>query len=153
MNDTNDKSGVVDNETRAFIAAALASGLADQPLDINPAFVSLSAVLQHGVPGNVVVRFKADAASTQGNGAVSGGTLASMLDCGVAVAVLSALKPGQTCSTISLAVNMQRGAGVGEFSVEAKVDRLGWRVAYAQAQLFDTDHQLIANATSALLVM
>lgn len=153
MIDTKDASDIEDNQTRAFIAAAVASGLADQPLDINPAFVSLSAVLQHGVPGEVVVRFTADAASTQGNGVVSGGTLASMLDCGIAVAVLSALKPGQTCSTISLAVNMQRGAGVGELRVEAKVDRLGRRVAYAQAQLFNADHQLIANATSALLVL
>lgn len=144
---------LVDNTTRAFIAQAVAAGQRDTPLDINPALAGLSAVLIGGAPGKLDVAFVATEASTQGNGVVGGGTLANMLDSAMAVAVMSQLQPGQACSTISLSVNMQRAAQPGRLVATAEVDRIGARVAFAHAQLFDSDRRLLANATSSLAVL
>lgn len=142
-----------DNPTRALIADAIASARREVALDINPAFAYLETVLEEGAQGAVTVRFTAGPQTAQGNGVVGGGTLANMLDCGLAVAALSALPPGRTCSTISLTVNMLRAASVGKLWVRASVDRAGRSVVFAQAQLLDAEQRLVATATSALAVM
>lgn len=142
-----------DNPTRAFIAEVIASSQRDVALDINPAFSSLECVLEEGTPGCVTMRFTAGPQTAQGNGVVGGGTLANILDCGLAVSALSILAPGQTCSTISLTVNMLRAAGVGTLWVRAKVDRAGRRVVFAQAQLYDSGQRLVATASSSLAVV
>jgi len=142
-----------DNDTRRYIAAAITAGTRNVPLECNPAFVSLGAVLIEGAPGDVVVGFAAGKHTMQGNGAISGGTIAAMLDTAIAVAVLSALQPGEDCSTISLTVNMLRRATIGGLKVQARVDKLGRRVAFAHGQLWNDDQVLIASATSSLAVV
>ena len=144
---------VADNGTRAFIADVIGAGRRSVVLDVNPAFASLSAVLEEGVAGQVAMRFTASESMTQGNGVVGGGALANMLDCGVAVATLSSLTAGQTCSTITLTVNMLRPATAGPLFVEAKVDRVGKRIAFAQAKLFDPERRLVATASSSLAIL
>lgn len=140
-----------DNPTRALVAGAVAEGLSNVPLDANPALVSLDAVLVEGEPGNLRLRFEAPQSSTQGNGVVSGGTLASMLDIAMAMAVLSVLPPGRTCATTSLTVNMISSAQAGSFQARASVDRNGRSVAFARADLYDADGQrLLATASSSL---
>lgn len=146
-------SEILDNETRRFIADAVAGGGRDVALTCNPAFETMGAVLVEGTPGDVLVSFEAGEATAQGNGVVSGGTLAAMLDSAMAVAVLSALKPGQTCSTISLNVNMLRPAMLGRLSVRAGVEKLGGRVAFAHARLLDGAGATVATATSSLAVI
>lgn len=142
-----------DNETRRFIAEAIAAGRHEVPLDCNPAFAAMGAVLVDGTPGEVIVSFEAGEDSAQGNGVVSGGTLAAMLDGAMAVAVLSALKPGQTCSTISLNVNMLRPGKLGRLYVRAEVEKLGGRVAFAHAQLLNEDRATLATGSSSLAVL
>jgi len=142
-----------DNETRRMIASAIAQRERDVALDCNPAFLALDAVLVDGGPGDVLVAFTAGAETTQGNGVVSGGTLANMLDCAIAIAVLSALEPGQTCSTISLTVNMLRPATAGRLYVRAGVEKLGKRVAFAHGQLLGDDRIPLATASSSLAVI
>lgn len=144
---------IADNETRRFIADAVADAARNVRLDVNRAFETLQAVLIQGVPGEVEVGFTIGEESTQGNGVVAGGALASMLDGAMAVAVLSRLQPGQTCATMSLTVNMLSGAQFGDFVVQASVDKLGGRAAFAQARLYSADRRLIANATSSLAVI
>lgn len=142
-----------DNESRRFIAEAIERGARNVPLDCNPAFVALGAVLVEGRPGDVLVAFTAGEDTTQGNGVVSGGTMAAMLDGAMAVAVLSALKPGETCSTISLTVNMLRPGSIGRLHVRAGVEKLGRRVAFAHGQLLSADQAPLASATSSLAIM
>jgi uncharacterized protein (TIGR00369 family) len=143
-----------DNPTRAFVADAVACGRRDLPLGINPALASLSAVLVDSQDGELVVRFTAPLSSTQGNGVVGGGTQASMLDLAMAMAVLSQLEPGTTCATVSLSVNMQSAAQQGHLVAVARVDRIGRQVAFARAELYDSERQrLIANATSSLTLL
>ena len=143
-----------DNPTRAFVADAVACGRRDLPLGINPALASLSAVLVDSKDGELVIRFTAPLSTTQGNGVVAGGTLATMLDLAMAMALLSQLKPGTTCATISLTVNMQSAALQGHLFAVARVDRIGRQVAFARAELYDGERQrLIANGTSSLTIL
>lgn len=144
----------VDNPTRAFVAEAVANGRRHVPLAINPALTNLSAQLVEVRGEELVLRFTAPASTTQGNGVVSGGTLASMLDLAMAMSVLSRTKPGFTCSTISLTVNMQASGHEGHFIAVAGVDRVGRKVAFAHATLYDEGgSRVIANAISSLAVV
>lgn len=143
-----------DNPTRAFVADAVTCGRRDLPLGINPALASLSAMLVDSKNGELVIRFTAPLSTTQGNGVVGGGSLATMLDLAMAMALLSQLKPGTTCATISLAVNMQSAALQGHLFAVARVDRIGRQVAFARAELYDGERQrLIANGTSSLTIL
>lgn len=146
-------SDAIDNPTRAHIAAAIAAGRRDVPLDTNPASVALGAVLSEGKPGELRLRFVAPPQSMQGNGVVGGGTLANMLDLAMAMAVLSVLPPGRTCATINLSVNMMAAAPVGPLVATASVERVGRSVGFARACLFDSSgERLVASGTSALSV-
>ena len=147
-------AGPPDNPTRAFVADAVACGRRDLPLGINPALASLSAVLVDCKDGELVIRFTAPLSTTQGNGVVGGGTQATMLDLAMAMAVLAQLKPGTTCATVSLSVNMQSAAQHGHLFAVARVDRIGRQVAFARAELYDGERQrLIANGTSSLTIL
>lgn len=141
-----------DNETRRVIAEAVEAGRRDVPLDVNPAFRALDTMLVEGVAGDVVLSFTAGEEMVQGNGVVGGGSLAAMLDSAMAVAVLSALKPGQNCATITLTVNMLRAAAPGTLYARAAVEKLGRSVAFVHAQLLDENRTLLATATSSLAI-
>ena len=143
-----------DNPTRAYVAGAVASRRRHVPLEVNPALASLSALLVESGENELVIRFTAPRHATQGNGVVGGGTLANMLDLAMAMSVLSQLKPGYTCATISLTVNMQSAGQEGHFIAVAGVDRVGRQIAFAHARLYDAERsRLIANATSSLAVV
>ena len=142
-----------DNPTRAHVAAAVASGRRGVPLDTNPASVSLGTVLIEGGKGELRLGFVAPPESTQGNGVVSGGTLASMLDLAMAMTVLSTLPAGRNCATVNLSVNMMAPAKAGPLSAVASVERVGRSVAFARATLYDAGgERVVASGTSALSV-
>jgi uncharacterized protein (TIGR00369 family) len=146
-------SELMDNPTRAHVAAAVAAGRRDVLLDTNPASVSLGAVLREGRPGELRLGFVAPPESTQGNGVIAGGTVASMLDLAMAMTVLSVLPPGRTCATINLSVNMMAAAQTGPLVAIASAERVGRTVGFARASLFDASgERLLASATSALSV-
>jgi uncharacterized protein (TIGR00369 family) len=143
-----------DNPTRSYMADAVASRARNIPLEINPALAGLSALLVESGESELVIRFTAPHSATQGNGVVGGGTLANMLDLAMAMGVLSRLKPGSTCATVSLTINMQSAGHQGHFVAVAGVDRVGRQIAFAHAKLFDADRsRLIASGTSSLVVM
>lgn len=145
---------LADNDTRRLVADAVASGQRDVSIAAGcPSLAALEAVLVEGAPGDVLLSFVAGEDATQGNGVVSGGTMANMLDTGMAMAVLSALKPGHTCATISLNVNMLRAGAIGRLFVRAGVEKLGRTVAFAHAQLLDGDKKVLATGSSSLAVI
>lgn len=147
---------VTENPDRVFISTAIAAGQfgdAGIPIDTNAFFRGLDARLLGGSPGEVTLGFTIGDDSIQGNGVIGGGAIASMLDCAAATATLSALRPATTCSTINLTVNMLGPGAPGPFRAEANVEKLGRRVAFVAARLFDPAGRLIATATSALAVV
>lgn len=142
-----------DNPTRAFLAAAVAERRIGVSLGANPALASFQAVLLDVSDEELAIGFTAPDYTTQGNGVVGGGALATMLDQAMAIAVLARLKPGQTCSTIGLNVNILRSGLAGAFVAKAAIDKLGGRVVFARAQLLDEAGALLATASSSLAVL
>ena len=132
----------------------MTSGRRNVPFDFNPALASLETQLIESRGEELILRFIVPHTATQGNGVVSGGALASMLDMAMAMVVLSRSKPGFTCATISLTVNMQTAGEEGHFVAVAGVDRMGRQIAFAHAKLFDAQGtRVIANATSSLALI
>jgi uncharacterized protein (TIGR00369 family) len=142
----------MDNPDRRFVTEAVAGKRTDLPFDTNPQLCALSTRLVKGEPGELTLSFIAGPQTEQGNGVVSGGAMATMLDSGMAMAVLSRLAVGQTCSSISMTINMMRPAKLGKLLVRAKVDRLGRQVAFASATLTDEEGREVANAVSSLII-
>ncbi|MGF6969387.1 uncharacterized protein (TIGR00369 family) [Paraburkholderia sp. WC7.3g] len=142
-----------DNPDRAFLQLIVERKSREVRLDMNPALASLNAVLLDAAPGVLSVRFRAPPDSIQGNGVVSGGTFTSMLDFAMALALLSKLPAGRTCATISLTVNMLEAGRIGDFVANARIDRLGGRVAFLSGDLFDhAGERRVAQATASFLV-
>ncbi|WP_425273963.1 PaaI family thioesterase [Paraburkholderia lacunae] len=142
-----------DNPDRAFLHDLLSAQARNVTLDMNPALASLGATLLGGSAGALSIGFTAPNHSVQGNGVVSGGTLASMLDLAMALALLSQLPPGRTCATISLTVNMIEPGYVGDFVADARVKRLGGRVSFVEAWLHDAARtRCVATATAPFAV-
>ncbi|CAM2157908.1 Medium/long-chain acyl-CoA thioesterase YigI [Paraburkholderia tropica] len=153
MNEVVIQTARPDNADRAFIQSLVETGAQEVELAMNPALAALKAVLIDAVPGTLSVRFTAPETSLQGNGVVSGGTLTSMLDFAMALALLSKLPVGRTCATITLTVNMLEAGHIGNFIARAKVDRLGGRIAFLSAELFDADgKRRVAHATASFAV-
>ena len=143
-----------DNPDRAFIQQCMTSGARNVALEMNPALKWLGATLLGGDQRELLIGFTAPRESVQGNGVVSGGTLASMLDLAMALALLSRLSHGRTCATISLTVNMLEPGQAGGFSVKARVKRLGRRIAFLEADLLDaTGERCVASATASFAVL
>lgn len=144
---------VEQDQVRQHISAAVSSGAREVALTVNANLRTLGATLVEGVPGAVTVRFQAHIDDLQGGGVVGGGVIANMLDSAIAIALLSALAPGQGCATISLTINMVAAARPGPLTARASVDKLGQRVAFARADLFDANDTLLATAVSSLAVL
>ncbi|MEX3994717.1 PaaI family thioesterase [Paraburkholderia sp. EG286A] len=142
-----------DNPDRAFIHELLEAQARDVSLDMNPALTSLRAKLLAGNAGALSIGFTAPEYAIQGNGVVSGGTLASMLDLSMALTLLSKLGHGRTCATISLTVNMIEPGHIGGFIADARVKRLGGRVAFLEADLRDAmGSRCVASATASFAI-
>lgn len=143
-----------DNPDRAFIQETLAAGVGNVALEMNPALMWLGATLLGGSKGALSIGFTAPSESVQGNGVVSGGAISSMLDLAMALALLSKLQHGRTCATISLTVNMLEPGYVGKFAVEARIKRLGGRIAFLEADLYDGARaRCVASATASFAIL
>jgi len=134
------------------------SGLRDRPgqphrIFNNPALEAQDTTLVAVSDGVVEVSFAVGPQAVQGNGVVGGGTLANLLDASLAIAVMSKLEEGTLCSTVSLTVNMMRAAAPGAFRARATVSRMGRKIAFADAQLFDGEGRMVASATSSLAIL
>lgn len=143
-----------DNPDRAFLERIIAEGKFDLPLEMTHGLRELGARLVQGTPGLLEFSFQVPESTTQGNGVVSGGALATMLDYAMAYAVLSKLKFGKTCATTSITVNMQAAAKPGLMKVVGSVDRVGRQVAFARSEIYDLDRNvLIASSSGTFFVM
>ena len=88
-------------------------------------------------------------------GTVHGGIAATLLDSAMGVAVHTALKEGETYTTLELKVNFVRAIteSTGRIVASGSVIHRGGRVATAEARLTDADGRLLAHGTSTCLIM
>jgi len=88
-----------------------------------------------------------------GIGVAMGGYLSAAADTMMAYAIASKLgDSGQTFSTIDLHTTFHRPAFVGEVEVEARVERLGKKVAYLVADL-NQNGKKVVSAVSSVIIM
>jgi uncharacterized protein (TIGR00369 family) len=139
------------NPDQVEISAALAGTLPVR-LTASPALQHHAAQLVAGSAGALTFRFTIPAESMQGNGVVGGGAISTVLDLAMALAVLSAIDPGATCSTLSLTVNFLSSLREPDVTVDARVDRTAKRAAFASATAVDGAGRAVATATASLLV-
>jgi uncharacterized protein (TIGR00369 family) len=88
-------------------------------------------------------------------GIVHGGFAATVLDFACGYAVLSKLRVGQGFTTLEIKVVYHRAmkSDTGLIRCEGKVVQMGRRAAFTEARLTNSDGDLLASATSSLLVM
>ena len=89
------------------------------------------------------------------NGVVHGGAITSIADSAMGFAVYSTLAPGENFTTAEIHVNFLKPATVesGTLRSTGKVIHRGRQVAVAQADVTDSQGQLIATASSTNLVL
>ena len=89
------------------------------------------------------------------NGVVHGGAITSIADSAMGFAVYSTLAPGENFTTAEIHVNFIKPARVesGTLTSTGKVIHRGRQVAVAQADVTDSQGQLIATASSTNLVL
>lgn len=89
------------------------------------------------------------------NGVVHGGAITSIADSAMGFAVYSTLAPGENFTTAEIHVNFLRPATVesGTLRSTGRVVHRGRQVAVAQADVTDSQGQLIASASSTNLVL
>ncbi|MEO6796480.1 MAG: alpha/beta fold hydrolase [Candidatus Dormibacter sp.] len=89
------------------------------------------------------------------NGVVHGGAIASLADSAMGFAVFSTLAPGESFTTAEIHVNFLKAATIdtGTLRSTGRVIQRGRQIAVAQAEVIDSQGQLIATASSTNLVL
>ena len=89
---------------------------------------------------------------TNGLGVVMGGFLASAADIMMAYAIASRLNENQSFASIDLQTTFHRPVLPGTVHVTAKVERLGRRVAYVVAEIFQHNKK-VGSAVSSVMII
>lgn len=87
-----------------------------------------------------------------GIGVAMGGYLAAAADSIMAYAVASKLGENQTFTSIDLHTTFHRPAVVGEVEVEARVERLGKKVAYVVADVVQNGKKVVSVVSSVMIM-
>lgn len=86
-------------------------------------------------------------------GNIHGGAIATLMDCAIASALKSALPPGDRLGgTVELSVRYVR-TGSGPVRGEGRVIRIGGRIAFGQADVYDEEGNLLATAQGTFVVV
>jgi uncharacterized protein (TIGR00369 family) len=88
-------------------------------------------------------------------GSVHGGWISTLIDSAMGCAVHSTLKPGQTYTTVDMAVSFVRPVfeATGQLSCEGKVIHVGGRIATAEGRVWDGAGTLIAHGSETCLLL
>lgn len=141
------------NPDHALIRDFLCGDGTPRPFDANPLARGLGTELLAADEreGAVTLGFTPGPQFLQGNGCVQGGIVAAMLDFALALAVLTRLGVGQSHSTASFSVNLLRPTRVGRYIARGRIQRMGSRLAFADASLaLDDTEELVATATGVM---
>ena len=89
------------------------------------------------------------------NNVVHGGALASLADSAMGFAVFSTLPAGETSATVELHVNLVKAvtADTGILRSTGRVVHRGQQIAVAEAEIVDQQNQLIARASSTIVIL
>lgn len=144
-----------ENPDQAIIRRFLARPELPLPLDSNTLAAELGTVLQAWDPQRqeLTVGFRPGTRHVQGNGAVQGGIVGTMLDFALVFPVLGKLEPPRVAVTVALNLHFEKAVMPGELHATARIDRLGGRMAFGTAELRAAGGEVLARATAALAVV
>jgi uncharacterized protein (TIGR00369 family) len=102
--------------------------------------------------GEVTMVCAPDRSFLNPNGAVHGGFLCTLMDTAIGCAVITESGPTNPYATIELKVSFFRPLPIDgqEVEVHGRTQRVGRRVAFAEAHAYDADRNLLGHATSSL---
>ena len=132
-------------QLRRMMETGRRAGMADT-LDIHLVEVEEGRVVFEAIPG--VQHYNPI-------GTVHGGFAATVLDFACGYAVLSKLRAGQGFSTLEIKVAYHRAmaSSTGTIRGEGRVVQVGRRAAFTEARLTDRQGDLLASATSSLVIL
>lgn len=81
------------------------------------------------------------------NGSVHGGAVATLVDVGMAAALLTRIKDDEMAATIQLQLNYLASARTGVLVCDSKIIRKGNKIAIAESEIKNED-TLVAKATA-----
>lgn len=138
---------------QTFIRRIIESGARDVPVDTNPLAQSFAMHIVEAESGRVQARYTVDERYSQGNGFIQGGIISAMLDFGMVFAAFSKIPVGATIATVCQTTNYLSPARVGEFLVDASLEKVGRNMIYARATISDTSGKQVASAISPIAVI
>lgn len=101
----------------------------------------------------VVLRMQAGPEHANLHGTVHGGVLATLADTAAGVAIRAVLPdPGAPHATVTLDVQYLAPAGPGTLSGVGRVEKLGRRIAFADATVLDADGVVVARAQATVAI-
>lgn len=100
--------------------------------------------------GEVTLRFTAREEFANRHGTVQGGMLAAMLDSATGNAVMAKLPSHLTAVTARLDTQFLRPAALGPITATARLIHQDERIAEVQAELADSEGQIVATARAEL---
>nr|WP_198044748.1 PaaI family thioesterase [Lysinibacillus timonensis] len=87
-----------------------------------------------------------------GNGVAMGGFVASAADIIMAYAIASKLSSDQTFASIDLHTTFHRPVLQGQVDIEAKVERMGNKICYIIADLFQNNKKVSSVVSSVMII-
>src|SRR5690606_15172747 len=112
-----------------------------------PYYAYMGVELEHLAAGSCTVRLKAQPDIGNSKGDIHGGAIAGLLDIVSSQAVRSAYNETVTVATINLTVNYLAKA-YGDISAVARVLRAGKTVAYVEADVLNTEGEVVGRASA-----
>lgn len=144
------------NTDRTLIRRFLAGDGKPLAIDSNPLAADLGGVLEaaDAETGAVRLAFSPGSHYLQGNGALQGGIVATMLDFAIAFAGLARLPDERHGVTSTITVNLMKPALAGHYIAAAALDRVGATMLFASARLLRReDDGLVATASAVLPIV
>jgi len=128
----------------------LRSGLVPPP----PIFGLMNMKLTSVRAGHTVIECEPDESHYNPLGTVQGGYACTVLDAAAGCAVHTTLPAGTGYTSLEIKVSYLRGLSLttGPLTATGRVVKPGKRVAFAEAELTDSQGRLVATASSTLLV-
>lgn len=102
--------------------------------------------------GTIQLTFQATDQFLNPGGTINGGILSAMLDSAMGCAVSMTLEENEFAPTLEIKASFHRPAQPGSLRVSAKLLKRSKQIAWMNAEMTDTDGQLIASASATALV-
>jgi uncharacterized protein (TIGR00369 family) len=103
--------------------------------------------------GHAVFRLRAEERHTNPMGTVHGGVLCDLADAAMGCAFATTIGPGETYTTLELAINFLKPFWAGTLTATGRVVKRTRKTGLAEAEVVDEKGSLVAKAKSTCLVL